>query len=138
VIPALSWRTDDTAGDPPSIELRKDQDTGIDHERIVALQDEIDTNILSVNFTNPWLIDQIEPGADVVLSTFNTTPEAVVDVLRGEYDPTGRMPFTVPASTEAVDRNASDVPGYAETFDYAYVDSDGNEWDLRSGLSYED
>ncbi|GAA4690703.1 beta-glucosidase [Promicromonospora umidemergens] len=138
VIPSLSWGEDDTAGDPPSIVLRKDQDTGIDHERILALQEQVETTILGVNFTNPWLVDEIEPGADAVLATFNTTPDAVVDVIRGRYDPTGQLPFTVPADVEAVDRNASDLPGYAEDFDYAYSDAAGNEWGLDFGLSYQD
>ncbi|WP_026126556.1 hypothetical protein [Nocardiopsis xinjiangensis] len=138
VIPSLSWSQDDTGGDPPSVLLRKDQDTGIDHERIMELQEQIDTNILSINFTNPWLVNEIEPGADAVLSTFNTTPEAVIGLIRGEYASTGQMPFTVPASQESVEQNASDVPGYAEDPDCAYVDSEANTWDLRHGLGYED
>lgn len=138
VVPSLSWRQDDTADDPPSIVLRKDQDTGIDHERIIALQEQVETTILGVNFTNPWLVDEIEPGADAVISTFNTTPDAVVDVIRGTYSPSGQMPFTVPADLEAVEQNASDVPGYAEQFDYGYVDASGNQWGLHFGLSYED
>ncbi|MFD1448747.1 glycoside hydrolase family 3 protein [Oceanobacillus profundus] len=72
VMPALSWREDDTEDDPPSIELIKDSDTGIDSERILKLQEEIETTILGVNMTNPWLINEIEPGADAVLATFNT------------------------------------------------------------------
>lgn len=136
VLPTLSWREDDTEGDPPSILLRKDHDTGIDHERILALQQQIGTTILAVDYTNPWIVDEIEPGADAVLATFNTTPDAVLDVLRGRFEPTGRMPFTVPASLEAVDAKASDIPGSAAADDYAYVDAAGNSWGLWYGRSY--
>ena len=136
VMPALSWREDDTENDPPSIELIKDSDTGIDSERILELQEEIETTILGINMTNPWLINEIEPGADAVLATFNTTPDAIVDVIRGNFNPTGKLPFTVPADVEAVENNASDVPGYAETFDYAYTNIVGDDYDLGFGLSY--
>ncbi|WP_339230504.1 glycoside hydrolase family 3 N-terminal domain-containing protein [Oceanobacillus sp. FSL K6-2867] len=136
VMPALSWREDDTENDPPSIELIKDSDTGIDSERILELQEEIETTILGINMTNPWLINEIEPGADAVLATFNTTPDAIVDVIRGNFNPTGKLPFTVPADMEAVENNASDVPGYAEAFDYAYTNADGDDYALGFGLSY--
>ncbi|RDW21890.1 beta-glucosidase [Oceanobacillus arenosus] len=136
VMPTLSWSTDDTENDPPSIELKKNADTGIDSERILKLQNEVATTILGVNMTNPWLINEIEPGADAVLATFNTTPDAIVDIIRGNYNPTGKMPFTVPADIEAVENNASDVPGYAETFDYAYTNANGDDYALNFGLSY--
>lgn len=136
VLPSLSWREDDTAGDPPSILLRKDEDTGIDHERIISLQQQVGTTILAVDYTNPWIVAEIEPGAEAVLATFNTTPAAVIDVLRGRFAPTGRMPFTVPASTEAVDAKASDIPGDVAGADYAYVDAAGNRWDLWYGQSF--
>ncbi|WP_249872382.1 glycoside hydrolase family 3 protein [Oceanobacillus saliphilus] len=136
VMPSLSWRADDTEDDPPSIELKKDADTGIDSERILELQEIVETTILGVNMTNPWLIDEIEPGADAVLATFNTTPDAIVDVIRGKYNPTGKLPFTVPADIDAVENNASDVPGYAETFDYAYTNAAGDDYALNFGLSY--
>lgn len=136
VLPSLSWSEDDTPDDPPSILLRKDHDTGIDHERIIALQQQVGTTILAVDYTNPWIVDEIEPGADAVLATFNTTPDAVVDVLRGRHAPTGRMPFTVPASLEAVDAKPSDIPGHVAGADYAYVDASGTAWKLWHGLSY--
>lgn len=136
VLPSLSWREDDTEGSPPSILLRKDHDTGIDHERIIALQQQVETTILAVDYTNPWIVDEIEPGADAVLATFNTTPDAVIDILRGRFAPTGSMPFTVPASLEAVDAKASDIPGWAAGDEYAYVDAAGNPWTLWHGQSY--
>ncbi|MGJ9460348.1 glycoside hydrolase family 3 N-terminal domain-containing protein [Oceanobacillus sp. CF4.6] len=136
VLPALSWREDDTENDPPSIELIKDSDTGIDSERILELQEQVETTILGVNMTNPWLINDIEPGADAVLATFNTTPDAIVDIIRGKFNPSGKLPYTVPADKEAVENNLSDVPGYAETFDYAYTNEVGDEYALGFGLSY--
>lgn len=136
VAPSLSWSEDDTVDDGPSIELKKDSDTGIDSERILAVQEKVGTVVLNVNTTNPWLIDEIEPGADAVISTFNTSPEAALDVIRGRYNPSGKLPFGIPADKAAVERNASDVPSYDEDFDYAYENAAGDTYAYDFGLSY--
>ncbi|MFD0207778.1 glycoside hydrolase family 3 N-terminal domain-containing protein [Streptomyces hirsutus] len=137
VAPSLAWSEDDTEDDGPSIELRKDSDTGIDSERILALQEQIDTVVLNVNMVNPWLIHEIEPGADAVLATFHTTHEAALDVIRGRFDPSGKLPFGIPADLAAVERNASDVPSYDEGYDYAYENAAGDTYAYGFGLSYE-
>lgn len=103
VRPSLSVFEDDTRGDPPSVELGEDSDTGIDVERIRSLQSRVENTILQINMGNPWLINEIEPGADAVLATFGAKPEAIVDVIRGDYAPAGKLPLTVPADKEAVD-----------------------------------
>lgn len=64
------------------------------------------------------------------------TDKAVTDVIRGDYDPTGKLPITVSADKEAVENNASDVPGYAKDPGYAYVDSVGSTYEYGFGLSY--
>src|SRR5450759_4897128 len=77
--------------------------------------------VLVINMINPWVINEVEPGAAAVLATFDIKAEALLDVVRGRFNPTGKLPITIPADQAAVDRNAPDVPGYAETFDYAYT-----------------
>lgn len=80
--------------------------------------------ILAIDFSNPWVIDEIYPQAakakiEGVLATFGTTPEALMDVISGKFPPTGKMPFSTPASEEAVIRQKEDVPGYLEGRAYA-------------------
>ncbi|MFD5657991.1 glycoside hydrolase family 3 C-terminal domain-containing protein [Streptomyces hirsutus] len=133
--PSLAWSEDDTEDDGPSIELRKDSDTGIDSERILALQEQIGTVVLNVNMVNPLLIHEIEPGADAVLATFHTTHEAALDVIRGRFDPSGKLPFGIPADLAAVERNASDVPSYDEGYDYAHRNAAGDRYSYGFGLS---
>jgi beta-glucosidase len=71
--------------------------------------------ILAINFTNPWVIDEIDKSkAKSILATFGTTQDALLDIVSGAFNPTGKMPFTIPISEKAVQENKSDVPGYLE------------------------
>lgn len=49
-----------------------------------------------------------------ILATFGTTPDALLDVVTGKFNPTGKMPFTTPVSEKAVQQQKEDVPGYEE------------------------
>lgn len=76
--------------------------------------------ILAINYTNPWVIDEIDKGkAKTILATFGTTQEALLDIVSGVFKPTGKMPFSTPISEKAAADNKSDVPGYMEGKGYA-------------------
>ena len=53
--------------------------------------------ITAVNMTNPWVLDRIEPNTAALIGTFGTKAEAIVDVIRGEFNPTGKLPIALPA-----------------------------------------
>jgi len=109
--------------------------TGIDVERVKQIEAAKPT-VLVINMINPWVINEVEPGAAAVLATFDIKAEALLDVVRGRFNPAGKLPITVPANQAAVDRNAPDVPGYAEAFDYAYKNSANDKYVFGFGLSY--
>ncbi|WP_262245061.1 glycoside hydrolase family 3 protein [Parapedobacter soli] len=80
--------------------------------------------ILAINYSNPFVIDEVfNPQTQDrfigVLATFGIQPEALLDVVAGRFNPTGKMPFTTPISEAAVENNKEDLPGYAEGADYA-------------------
>jgi beta-glucosidase len=86
--------------------------------------------VIGVNFSNPWVISEIDNGdLNSVLATFGTTTDAFLDVLTGKFNPTGKLPFSIPASREAVLNNKSDVPGYMEPEGYAV-------FSFNDGISY--
>jgi beta-glucosidase len=90
--------------------------------------------ILAVNYTNPWVIDEIynreKPGnIKAVIATFNTTLDALLDVTTGKFNPTGKMPFTTPVSEAVVEKQLSDVPGYLKGSGYAL-------FKYNEGISY--
>jgi beta-glucosidase len=89
--------------------------------------------VLIINYTNPWVINEIynDKTRNVVgvLATFGTTADALLDIVTGKFNPTGKMPFSTPTSDEAVTNQKEDVPGYMEGEGYALFNYD-------EGLSY--
>ena len=131
--------------------------TGMD--RIRYISDTVHANqgkvIMNINFTLPWMVRNIEPYADAITAGFDTYTQAVLDVIRGYYPPTGKLPFTLPRGEEVLAVNAdgvcispNDVPGYDkdkympdEMKDengkaYAYRDGHGNYYELDFGLRW--
>ena len=111
-------------------------DTGINNvTRIVEIQRKVPT-ITAINMRSPWLINEIEPNAAAVIATFGVKTEALVDVIRGRFNPTGKLPFTIPASQKAVNHEAGDIPGFREDPSYVYRARTGDAYGYNFGLSY--
>ncbi|WP_167048026.1 glycoside hydrolase family 3 N-terminal domain-containing protein [Salinibacterium sp. ZJ454] len=121
--------------DNSTVEIQLGELTGVDVARVQQIEAAVPT-ILAINLGNPWVLNEIEPGAAAVIGTFNVKAEALLDVIRGRFNPTGELPVSIPASQAAVEQNASDVPGYAETFDYTYTNAAGDDYSFGFGLSY--
>ncbi|QPR28119.1 autotransporter domain-containing protein [Edwardsiella hoshinae] len=121
--------------------LQVNDHNGIDIDRINMIQAKVPT-IVNVNLSQPWLLENLEPGAAAITASFATLSEAVVDVLAGNVTPSGALPVTLPrnegevvkAETAGPQRDgrkiASDVPGYLRDNlqEYAYTDSDNNRY----------
>ena len=106
-------------GSPIYLSLSKN---GIDTAYVNNLSSKKPT-ILAINYTNPWVIDEIYnkttmPHVKGIIATFNTTPDALLDIISGKFKPSGKMPFTTPISEEVVMKQLSDVPGYLKGPDY--------------------
>jgi beta-glucosidase len=79
--------------------------------------------ILVINYTNPWVIDELyndatKPSIAAVLATFGSTQDALLDIITGKFNPSGKMPFTTPISEEQAQQQQSDVPGYLKGKQY--------------------
>lgn len=121
--------------------LQIDKHNGIDIDRINMIQAKVPT-IVNVNLSQPWLLENLEPGSAAITASFATLSEAVVDVITGKVNPVGALPVTLPrnegevvkAETAGPQKNgkiiASDAPGYLRTNlkDYVYTDSNGEQY----------
>ncbi|MDA0984979.1 MAG: glycoside hydrolase family 3 C-terminal domain-containing protein [Bacteroidetes bacterium] len=74
--------------------------------------------LLAINFTKPWVIDEVfntnSTNIKGVLATFGTTLEALLDIISGQANPQGKMPFSTPRSIQAVLEQKADLPGFEE------------------------
>ncbi|MEC1525454.1 glycoside hydrolase family 3 N-terminal domain-containing protein [Neobacillus niacini] len=135
---ALVYAIPNTVPDRPDVPLSValNAETGINVDRIKEIEEAVPT-ILTVNMTSPWLIGEIEENAAATLAVFGVKAEALVDVIRGKFAPTGKLPFTIPADQEAINNNNGDVPGYDEDSSYVYRDKNGNAYGFDFGLTYD-
>jgi beta-glucosidase len=80
-----------------------------ERERIVALCEQLPT-IIVLFLDRPAIVPEIADAAAALLVEFGARDDAVVDVLLGEAQTRGRLPFDLPSSTKAVTQSRSDVP----------------------------
>jgi beta-glucosidase len=118
----------------------------------------------NIEASNAWILSNMEPYCDGLIGTFSTSNAAIVDVLTGEYNPTGKLPITMVADASVIALvettlgdgetwdicvSPNDVPGYMKdqymsadvlaaspSGSYAYKDSEGNFYRSGHGLSY--
>jgi beta-glucosidase len=70
--------------------------------------------IISIYMERPAVIPEIAAEAAGVMAEFGAEDDAVLDVLFGEFNPTGRLPFELPRSMAAVEAQYEDVPHDSE------------------------
>lgn len=79
---------------------------------------------------------EVEPLADAILYYYGATSwffeETLLDIVSGAVEPSGLLPFQMPASMDAVEAQNEDVPRDME----CYVDADGNTYDFTFGLNW--
>ncbi|HEX4950814.1 MAG TPA: glycoside hydrolase family 3 N-terminal domain-containing protein [Blastocatellia bacterium] len=82
--------------------------------------------IIVMQFDSPYVIPELANESAALLATFGVSDEALFDVLMGKFNPTGKLPFELPASMEAVRAQLEDVP----------YDSKAPLFKFGAGLSY--
>jgi len=67
-------------------------------------------SVVVVNLERPAILTVIDAEAEAMLAEFGTSDEVLADLLFGEKQPEGQMPFELPSSWEAVQKQLEDVP----------------------------
>jgi len=72
--------------------------------------------ILSIDFRQPYVLDEASGilNAAGILATFGVSDAAVMDIIMGKFNPTGKLPYALAKSSTAVVKQAPDAPGYPE------------------------
>jgi beta-glucosidase len=93
--------------------------------RIRAILAQVPT-IVDIYLDRPAVIPEIARESAALLANFGANDAALLDVVFGRFAPSGRLPFELPSSMEAVLRQKSDVP----------YDSEDPLFPFGHGLSY--
>ena len=83
--------------------------------------------IIVIQFDSPYVIPELAKECAALLATFGVTDEALFDVLMGKFNPTGKLPFELPSSMDAVREQLEDLP----------YDSKAPLFKFGFGLSYQ-
>ena len=81
------------------------------------------------------VFSEVEPLADAILLYYGGSwffDAALLEIVNGDVEPNGLLPFQMPASMDAVEAQQDDVPRDME----CYVDADGNTYDFAFGLNW--
>ncbi len=65
--------------------------------------------IVCATVNNPMVMHEFEAEADAIVAEFGVSRAAVLDVVFGGYNPTGRLPIQMPRDMDAVESRARTV-----------------------------
>jgi len=66
--------------------------------------------VIAIHLDRPYVIPEIARESAALVATFGASDAALLDVLTGQVAPTGKLPFELPSSMEAVRAQKEDVP----------------------------
>lgn len=88
--------------------------------------------IVCAAISNPMVMNEFETAADAIVAEFGVSREAVLDIVFGNYEPTGRLPIQIPRDMETVETQCEDVALDMKP----HIDDQGNAYDYGFGLNY--
>ena len=106
----------------------------VSFERSVAIAAELGVPVVTLVrgvASATFIPTEIYEASNAILLSFGISDQALIEVGLGLREPSGRLPITMPADMNAVERQLEDI---ADTD--PFVDSDGNVWEFGFGLNF--
>lgn len=88
--------------------------------------------IVVVKVSKPMVFSEIEKSAAAILIHMGVQDQALMELISGKSEPSGLLPFQMPADMLTVEAQFEDVPRDMN----AYTDADGNIYDFAFGLNW--
>ena len=131
------------AGDPvidPTIINRSYKDKPITAGNVTDLKSILDTKaamngkpvIVCMALSNPAVISEFESKIEGLVVSFGVQDQALMDILSGAVEPSGLLPFQMPADMQTVEEQKEDVPQDMR----CYTDHEGHTYDFGYGLNW--
>lgn len=88
--------------------------------------------IVSLNMINPTIVVEFEEFVDAIIADFGAQTQAIMDIISGNANPSGLLPFNMPANMQTVEKQCEDVPHDME----CHKDELGNVYEFAYGLDF--
>ncbi len=89
--------------------------------------------IACISSDGPMVVSEFETEADGIFMGFGVTYEAFLQLIAGEAEPYGLLPFQMPKDMKAMEEQKEDLPFDME----CHVDSEGNTYDFAFGMNWD-
>ncbi len=88
--------------------------------------------IVTIKVSKPMVFSEIEPSASAILVHMGVQDQVLMELISGQFEPSGLLPFQMPIDMLTVEAQFEDVPRDMTT----YTDSEGNTYDFAFGLNW--
>lgn len=88
--------------------------------------------VVVIDASNPMVMSEIEKSASAILLHCGVQTQAFLDIITGAAEPSGLLPFQMPADMKTVEEQKEDVPRDMK----CYKDAQGNTYDFAFGLNW--
>ena len=88
--------------------------------------------IVVIDVSNPMVMAEFEKSVDAIIIHFGVQQQALMDIISGVHEPSGLLPFQMPAGMQTVEEQFEDTPRDMQ----CHTDSEGNTWDFAFGMNW--
>ena len=81
---------------------------------------------------NPMVFSEIEGNSDAILVHMGVQDQALMEIIAGDVEPSGLLPFQMPANMATVEQQFEDTPRDM----IPYQDREGNTYDFAFGMNW--
>lgn len=88
--------------------------------------------IVTIALAKPMVPAEFEKDASAIVGSFGVQNQAILDILSGAAEPSGLLPFQMPADMQTVELQNEDIPHDM----LCYTDADGHTYDFGFGMNW--
>ncbi|RYE07566.1 MAG: hypothetical protein EOP44_03245, partial [Sphingobacteriaceae bacterium] len=130
------------AGDPvePSVTNRSYKNKTVTASNFNDLKTVLETKaamkgkpvVVVMTLSKPVIPAEFEQSASAIVACFSVQDQALLDILTGQTEPSGLLPFQLPANMKTVELQNEDIPHDM----ICYIDADHHTYDFGFGMNW--
>ncbi|MGN6398512.1 MAG: glycoside hydrolase family 3 N-terminal domain-containing protein [Mucilaginibacter sp.] len=88
--------------------------------------------IVVITLSKPAILAEFEKDANAIVASFGVQNQAILDIISGAAEPSGLLPFQMPADMKTVELQDEDIPHDM----ICYTDAAGHTYDFGFGMNW--